>query len=506
MRGFKTRKLFVSAAVLAIGAALGIAVWVYATNRDHACTEKCNILLISIDSLRADHVGAYGYKRDTTPNFDKLAEQGSLFLNTSSASFLTPVSEMSVFSGLYPTSHGLINFDGVVSDQVKTLPQYMKSNGYRTVAHTSSPEFISYPGLRQSFSQGFDSYPSWDDKAVTELADERKNPPIGTVAATFAEMRARPETPTFVWLALGSVHAPFGKNAPNRYADPEYKGVFAGQGVNSRITFAYQGLLYPDKEKVTTADVEYVRDQYDNGVRATDEYIGEVMAQLKRQKLDKKTLIIIQSEHGEDLSEHGYFAHYDVYDTGTKVPLVIIDPRNTKQKRVNSSVGSVDILPTILSITGVKIPAAIQGTSLEPIMSGAEEDDMRTAAYIERVPLWEEVPLTNVVQFLRKKGIQTGKTGAKDIAIRTEKWKYIRRLAKDRVEEVSWWKAISGNPVTIPSEELYDLGSDPQETQNVISEHADVAADLRAKLDAWYAKVGSQRQPTKSTELIQPYQ
>jgi arylsulfatase A-like enzyme len=237
-----------------------------------------------------------------------------------------------------------------------------------------------------------------------------------------------------------------------------------------------------------------------------DDYLGQILDSLKEQKLDKKTIIVIQSEHGEGLGENGYYAHYDIFDTETRVPLLIVDPRNKEQKRVKSSVGSVDILPTVLEMTNNSVPSSIQGRSLLGIMNGDESDGKRDAAYIERVPLWEETSLELVQQVLGIRGIKNEKTGARDIAIRTEKWKYIKRLAKDRVEEISWWKAISGSPVTVPPEELYDLEADPLETKNVISEHPDVAAELRTRLDAWYAKVNSQRQPTKSTELIQPYQ
>lgn len=477
----------------------------YLSQRETTCTNKCNILLVSIDSLRADHMGAYGYNRDTTPNFDRLAQQGSLFLNTSSASFLTPISEMSVFSGLYPTSHGLLNFDGVLSDQVKTLPQYMKTNGYRTVALTSSPEFLVYPGLRQSFSKGFDSYPDQSDKRTSEQVNDRSNPPIQSVNNALANIASSNEKPTFMWLAIGSVHWPFGKGVENRYADKDYKGVFSGTP-DFRTLFAYNGILYPSKVPIRDEDTQYVRDQYDNGVRGMDDYLGQILDSLKEQKLDKKTIIVIQSEHGEGLGENGYYAHYDIFDTETRVPLLIVDPRNKEQKRVKSSVGSVDILPTVLEMTNNSVPSSIQGRSLLGIMNGDESDGKRDAAYIERVPLWEETSLELVQQVLGIRGIKNEKTGARDIAIRTEKWKYIKRLAKDRVEEISWWKAISGSPVTVPPEELYDLEADPLETKNVISEHPDVAAELRTRLDAWYAKVNSQRQPTKSTELIQPYQ
>ena len=130
----RRNKLFITliGAILLVGVVAGA--YIYKKTYVATCTTDCNVILVSVDSLRADHMGIYGYKRNTTPNFDALAKKGTLFKNYYSPSYITPVTEATVQTGLYPTSHGVTNFDSLLPKNRTLLPEYMKKLGFRTQA------------------------------------------------------------------------------------------------------------------------------------------------------------------------------------------------------------------------------------------------------------------------------------------------------------------------------------------------------------------------------------
>lgn len=155
----------------------------------NAESQRPNVILISIDSLRADHLSAYGYSRKTTPNIDDLAKEGVLFKNYFSQSYLTPVSEMSVHTGMYPSSSGLIGFDTILPNNVLTLAQILKKYGYQSAAFGNSPEFIIFEALKDSFNRGFDSY---------DISIFREKMPDPEKEKVFNFIKSNPEKPFFV--------------------------------------------------------------------------------------------------------------------------------------------------------------------------------------------------------------------------------------------------------------------------------------------------------------------
>ncbi|MEK7134519.1 MAG: sulfatase [Patescibacteria group bacterium] len=459
----------------------------------------CNVILLSVDSLRADHVGVFGYKRDTTPNFDAFSREGALFLNYFSTSFLTPVSEMSVHTGLYPTSHGVTNFETVLPDNKMTVAEYLKSKNYETSAISSSPEFEINPALKKSFSRGFDKYQYYIDTSNKH----RQFFPQEKLSLEFDALAGKK---FFLWLAVGGVHWPYGDGFQNVYADKDYNGLFKNRGLDwTTFQDIYKGIDYASGKTLYNYDVQYVIDNYDNGVRAFDDFLGQLIDELKRRNLLEKTIVIIESEHGEGLHEHGYFAHYDVLDTQVHVPLLIFIPSVQTGQKILSFAGSVDVFPTLIELLGGVVPDGMQGKSLAPIMNGTEKDGARREVFIERNPLWEEAAL-EVMFPLKMRGINVVSGQYKDIAIRTPEWKYILRLSKERVEEISWWKALTGQPINIPEEEMYNLIDDPMETQNVADRYPEERRMLRKKLEKWYEEVSAgSPQKIELIKKIQPY-
>ncbi len=503
----RKRSLVVVLAVLIVAMLMfGISELRKYQKENSTCDKDCNVLLISIDSVSADHLSAYGYYRNTSPNFDKLAKQGTLFKSYYSTSFLTPISEASVHTGLYPTSNGITNFDVTLPESRTMLAQYMQKLGYRTQAISSSPEFAAWPALKASFIRGYDSFKNPNAVKNATLASSRQYPSIEEVTKALGP-DIKNNKPGFLWLPLGGVHWPFGVNSSKIWTNSDYNGTLAKSDLSIALFMnTYDGYVYPNttqKIKLTDEDKQYIVDNYDDGIRAFDDYLGKIIAYLKNSKLDKKTIIIIQSEHGEAMGEHGYYAHYDVQDNQTHVPLLIVDPRIKGGKQISSMTSSVDILPTVLNLLGTSSDNGVQGKSLVPLINGSEKDGQRNTIYIERTPLWEEAVLLPE----QDSGILATTTGAKDIAVRTDKWKYILRLSSKRQEEISVWARLTQKPIKIPPAELYNLKSDPGEKKNVIEQYPGVAAQLKKQLEDWYTKAqASAPQNVKKSNVLQPYQ
>lgn len=542
LRNQKMRKItFILAVVFVIAALTGIGFFTISGKKsgnkesvagNNALCKNCNVILLSVDSLRADHIGAFGYPRDTTPNFDTFTKKGALFLNYFTTSFLTPVTEMSVHTGLYPTAHGTTNFDTILPQNRKTIAEHLKNKGYKTSAILSSPEFFeTNPALKQSFSRGFDNY---------EYLEARQLPPRERVSS---ELDSLGDKKFFLWLPIGVVHWPYGENSENIYADRSYDGILKNKTLDWTVfQDIYQGIVYPSYEESLAAeyarsnlansvqtpgalfgniyqklltpntrelqatDVQYVRDKYDNGVRAFDAFFGQLIGELERRNLLSNTIVIVESEHGEDLGEHGYFAHYDVLDTQIHTPLFIFVPTIQKESKISSLVSPVDVFPTIIDLLDDDtVSHKIQGKSLVPLIDGREQDGLRQKIFTERNPLWEEAH-KGIRTSLENSGIKVVSGKNKDIAIRTPEWKYILRTARDRVERISWWKTLTGKPVVVPEAELYDLISDPGETNNVIDMRPDVAASLRTELEDWYKEISADAPPkVERVQEIQPY-
>lgn len=462
-----------------------------------ACPD-CNLILLSVDSLRADHVGAYGYKRNTTPNLDKFAKQSITFNNYFTTAFLTPISEMSLQTGMYPSSNGVTGFDTVLPENKHTLAQIMKKEGYKTSALLSSPEFDeAHPALKESFSRGFDSYKYVSAKLSRDLPSS---------AEIKGELDSFGSDKFFFWLPIGRVHWPYGQDSPNLYGDPKYNGIFKDKDLwwplFKRI---YKDKIYPKNTSLNKDDIQYIKNIYDNGIRNFDDFFGKLISEIKRRGVLDKTIIVIESEHGEDLGEHGYFAHYDVMDTQIHTPLIIFSPKVKKPLSINALSSSVDVLPTINELLG-RIPSKqVQGKSLVPLICGEEKTNNRKGVFIERNPLWEESVKT-VSKELKIHNIDVGNELHKDIAIRTKEWKYILRTSKSALEKISWWQFISGKKINFPEAELYNLIEDPMEVNNVIDKFPDIAKEFKSKVDKFTSLLEkSTPQEVKHIIDVQPY-
>lgn len=492
--------------------------------------ENTNVIMISIDILRPDHLGAYGYRRDTSPNIDRLAKQSVLFENAIAHSYLTPVAHMSVITGQYPRSHGMLSFE-VTKDDVskRTLPEILKAYGYETAAVMSSPEFFmrydtesgKIINPKDIFSHSFDYY----GRTVPDASGSVRVNPTGAIDW----LRKNRDKKFFLWIESGLLHPPFSQTVPeplkSSYDPKGYTPFFRNHPINPGKPFVdkgvptevlfhiYRGDYYLDFKpvhKLTAEDRDFIVGRYDAGLKYTDQFLGDLLRTVDDLGLNGKTLVIFHSIHGEALGEHGYFFHHDVFDTEIKTALTFRFPENAQAgKRIKRQIQSIDILPTILDYLSIPVNHEAQGASLLPFIQGKDKEYKGSPyAFIDRIPWWEYVlegwhlenqsdrgadytplELERIKEyrtFLRS-SIGGGKYPPECIAIRTNEWKLILRERRELLEKVSWWNFITGTQFPIAEVELYDLKNDPMEQMNVAREHPEVVRELKAKLLAWNA-------------------
>jgi choline-sulfatase len=379
-----------------------------------------NLLFVTIDTLRADRLGAYGYASARTPHLDELARRGLLFEEVTSQVPVTLPSHASLFTGLVPPIHGVRdNTYFRLDSRAETLAEQLASHGYDTAA------FVGAFVLDHSFGldQGFASY----DDDLTEGAGsagtiaERKGELVERSFESWLEKRANDE-PFFAWLHFFDPHLPYAPPAP-----------------------------YP-------AD-------YDGEIAYVDAQIGAVLEALERKVNRDRTLVVVTSDHGESLGEHGEKSHgFFVYDSTLRVPLILAsDGQLPAGKRISSPVRSIDVLPTVLEMLELPPPTGIQGRSLLPLVRGDAPSTKAPPAYAECY-----VPELNF-------------HWAPLVALREEGYKYIEA----------------------PRAELYDLTNDPGETENLVAREPERAGRMRARLaellTSWPDSLSARLQPDPET-------
>ncbi len=342
--------------------------------------DRPDILLISIDTLRWDHLSTAGYSRPTSPSIDHwAADRAVTFEQAISAASWTLPSHVSMLTGLDAAHHGVNHDVGgahrktgayAVSD-LKFLAEIVVENGWKTTALTGG----AYLDPRFGFAQGFDLYRSWSDRAkdAAELPTH-----IKAVIATLEEGR---KVPDFVFLHTYAVHDPYRAwprawqelfdtaPAPGRFAlhSPKNDPARGFRQVNELVFRPPAGGQRPlEKGQLETA----VR-MYDSGIRFVDDQIGALFAALEKRGLDKNLIVILTSDHGESLGEGDRLGHVDLTDEVIRVPLFIALPdRQEAGRRITEQVRSVDILPTLVDILDIETPGCPDGISLLPLIRG----------------------------------------------------------------------------------------------------------------------------------------
>ncbi|HWZ82004.1 MAG TPA: sulfatase-like hydrolase/transferase [Terriglobales bacterium] len=298
-----------------------------------------NVVLITIDTLRADHLGCFGYQQIKTPNIDGLAVDGTLFTRAFTTVPVTLPSHAAMLTGAYPMLSGMHDFSGnKLSPQQPTLATVLKQSGYATGAVIAAAVLDSRFGLNQGFDFYYDHF---DFNRLDEANLEETERPGNQVADQALDWLAKnSQKKFFLWMHLYDPHFPY--RPPEPYAS------------------------------------EYASHPYDGEIAFADEQVGRLLRFLKDKGLYQNTIIVLSGDHGESLGEHGEKTHgFFIYNATMHVPLIIHLPGKAAAK-VAAPVSLVDLMPTILAAIGAAVPSQVQGRSLLPVIRDEGSERERT--------------------------------------------------------------------------------------------------------------------------------
>jgi arylsulfatase A-like enzyme len=422
-----------------------------------ACTsgapERPNVVLITIESLRTDHVGALGGRSRSrpevpvTPNLDAFAQDAVVYTDAHAVTSWTLASHASLFTGLYPSAHQTIRAREKLGDSYVTLAEVLAGAGYLTAGVVSGP----YLRRAHNLHQGFALYDDASASADTRTAHgDVTNPLVERALERFLDEQRDPERPFFLFVYLWDPHYDFLPPAP-------YDRMFVTPDCEP-----FDVTKFPEADEIDAAmapsRLAYLWSQYAGEVRATDELLGRFFARLEAAGLWDDTAVIVTADHGEEFLDHGFKGHKNnVYAETVHVPLLVKYPGGATGRRDDRLVSHVDVLPTILQLAGATAPKPVHGRSL---LAPAPDDT--PAVYQELLAL----------------DYVLGPDGQPRID-RT-RWGAIRSGGHKLV-----WREDGAGDVRYV--ELFDVGQDPAERHNVASEQEERARALNRRYDAWAA-------------------
>ncbi len=305
-------------------------------------------ILISIDTLRADHLGCYGYARPTSPFLDSLARRATLFEEAYSQFPSTLVSHMSIFTGLYPREHGVLPPNAVLSPAIETLPETFHRHGFVTAGFTEG----GYVSGRYGFRRGFDTFVARDRHGNRQVESTFRR------GAEFLR-GLRPSDRFFLFLHTYAVHTPY--DAP-----PEYQSIF-WPGDQPDVAFPPTGRELARQTmsagRPPPVVVDWLRALYDAGIRQTDDVLRGFFAELDRLGLAGDVTVILTSDHGEEFLEHGNFNHTQLYRESLHVPLLVVHPDLRTAVRHAGVVQLIDIAPSLCELAHVAARQPPSGVS-----------------------------------------------------------------------------------------------------------------------------------------------
>lgn len=429
-------------------------------NNESSDVKNYNIIVYDIIPLRHDHLGVYGYYRNTTPNTDAFASDSFVFENAISQSSWTLPAHTSLMTSLYPSVHKVTTDNSTLSDDIITLQQILKKNGYKTAMFSDGIHIAPKFG----FDRGFDDVyykccndPWQEGKALRDWIYTNANEKFYISFASF------------------SLHDPYvlRRSTPSPGYEMIFDTNYSGKVISDDVTLVNE--VNKIKENLTMTELQnltignltlilnitedpdlltklvfwksvnvsnqddrnHVIALYDENIRLADSLFGDLINTLNDLKLLEKTIIVLHSDHGEAFGEHDIYLHQGtvVYEEQTHVPLIIKIPK-LKGVIITQQAQIIDLLPTILDILNINETQTIEGKSLLPIMKGSGDADFNKYVFTE----------TDVVR-----------------AVRTNGWKLIENR-------------ISGKY------ELYDLNTDPSEKINLYYNQTQVATELKQKL------------------------
>ncbi|WP_136715457.1 sulfatase [Halorientalis salina] len=433
-----------------------------------------DIVLVTVDSLRADHVGCYGYHRETTPTIDDLAAESRRFTNAFSHGCSTRPSFPSILTSSYALGHG--GFHQLSADRT-TLAESLSEAGYETAGLHSNLYLSADFGYDRGFDRFYDSKsdPSLlararqaikthvdNDSQIYQFlqtafnaTERRAGVELGSAYVSADEMtdmalewaEEMGDGPRFLWVHYMDVHHPYTPPA-------QYQRQFRDDSVDDERAIRLRRKMLEDPEGVTDEEFEAIVDLYDAEIAFMDAEVDRLLTGV-RDTWDSEPVVAFTADHGEEFLDHGQFSHAATfYDEVLHVPLVVDDGETGG--KVDGMVGLLDLAPTLVDYADAPTPAAFQGTSLAP---GSDHDRNRVIAE------WADYDEDD-----------------RRFGLRTTDWKYVRMEDGE--------------------ERLFDLTDDPDETRNVAGDYPDVRADFAEQINDHAQRVGTEAVTAEMDEQV----
>ena len=324
------------------------------------------IIIIDIDTLRADHLGCYGYGRPTSPNIDAFAREALRFEWAFSQAPNTPPSQTSILTGLYPSTHGMVYDEDRVPEEVVSLAEALAAAGYATAG------FHDGGYMRDVFriGQGFTLYEDSNNEGLAASGPR-----------AISWLREHADRDFLLFVHTYDTHTPYAPRPPfdEMFMDgvPEPTPGFAPTTETMeeiRLSKYTDTLL-----TLPPNDLAYAIALYDGEIRFVDTWFGEFWSVVHELGLDRRATVVVLSDHGEEFQEHGSVLHEKLYATVTRIPLIIRLPGGRLARPVSEVVESIDLMPTLLELAGVPVPEGVQGSSLLPLILGQDSNGLHVA-------------------------------------------------------------------------------------------------------------------------------
>ncbi len=455
-----------------------------------------NVIVILADTLRRDHLDAYGHTRETAPALARMAREGTLFRDAISQASWTKVSVPSLMLSLYPSSHGVRNFADRLPDEASTLAEAFRDAGFSSLALSSNFFVGKLTHLEQGFEELHEAASL--ESSVSNDAESSKTA-REQVDRLLPWLDAHRDAPFFAYLHVTDPHSPYRPLRPydTRFASAEDGARHEREHAELRKHIAHplmRAFGMPLASELAAAGIdagaylETDRDWYDASIRAMDAELARVFERLRELGLAENTLVVFTSDHGEEFLEHGASFHgRSVYGEVTRIPLLLWGAGVPAGRVVEQTVQSIDVMPTLLELASVTTTAPMQGQSLVPLLA-------ESAAPAEGAPSWAPRPAISEHR-LDLGGLPWA--DREGTAINDGAWKLIENS--------------SPNPsAAVAAVELYDARRDPLDQHDLAAEHPEEVTRLRAALAAWRAeaekvrlKTSATSEPTLSAEEIE---
>lgn len=409
-----------------------------------------NVLVVLLDTTRADHLSCYGYARPTTPVIDRLAAEGARFEDMRSQSSLTPVSASTLLTGALPHRHGVRSLFAVggetLSKDVGSLPELWQRSGRRTAAFVSAKPMGAQYGLARGFETYHDDLaPSFARHGIERASDAPQRPADDTTELVLGWLDEHGREPFALLVHYFDAH------------DPSF--VPPREWLARNVSFPLPENLRRagPEQRIPALSVPHNRvDLYDAELRFMDEQLGRIVERLREQGTLEETLVVVLADHGEAFGEHGFWTHGILYEEQLHVPFVLRGPGIEPGTLVRERGRVVDVLPTLAELLELPAPAqSLDGRSLVPALRGGASGEPRD--------VYAEVHHAPEDRLKRDREMY---------ALRSGDWKYIHRPATGR-------------------HELYDLASDPGELSNLYAPDHPRAVGLALRLTRMGALGGS---------------